>query len=424
MQERISLAQAQQIIAAAMAGWQLPVERVACEDALGRVLAQSLTAAFDLPSFDNASMDGYALRCSDLLANNRLQLQDQRFAELRSQTQAAAPPITQRLAAGQCIQVATGAKLPLGADAVVMVENARKHDLADGCWIEVLKAPILGENIRRQGADFAAGSAILSARHVIGPAQIAIAAAFNCSELRVFQKPRVSVLVSGNELLEQGGNTRLGDLANGALYDSNRPMLQALLAADGAIAKLCPILPDDPDAIREQLEICAATSDIILTAGGASVGERDHLPALIRSLGIVHFYRVLMKPGMPALFGEIDGKPVLCLPGNPASVFVTYLMLAKPLIQQIAGRDPGVPASFAVPLAAPIEKSHSRAEFLRARLQTGSDRTQQVVALSGQVSSMLHSLALADGLVALPEAPCQLAAGDMVRFLPFSGLLT
>ncbi len=415
MQERISLALAQQIIATAMAGRQLPAERVASPEALNRVLAQSLSAPFDLPSFDNASMDGFALRANDLRMQDRLKLQDTHFAQTQAQAASLAP--------GHCIQIATGAKLPVGADSVVMVENTRAHDQADGRWIEVLKPTGLGDHIRKRGADFAAGNVILPARSVIGPAQIAIAAAFNCGELRVFQKPRVSVLVSGNELLDQGGKTRIAELQNGALYDSNRPMLQALLAADGAVAKLCPIQPDDPDAIAQQLEISAATSDMVLTAGGASLGDRDHLPALIRSLGIVHFYRVLIKPGMPALFGEINGKPVLCLPGNPASVFVTYMMLAKPLVRQIAGRDPQPPMSLSLPLVAALHKTHSRAEFLRAKLQIAADGTQQVLALSGQVSSMLHSLALADGLIALPEGECQLVAGDMVRFLAFSGLL-
>jgi molybdopterin molybdotransferase len=405
----ISLQQARAIITTVMAGRSPQVERVDASEGLGRTLAETIFAPSDLPAHANSAMDGYALRLSDCALDVALAIQGQTHA---------APGSVQVLLPAQAMRVATGALIPNGADTVLIQENAEVFDLS-GAFLRVLRRPKLGENIRLPGSDFAKGSVLLRAGTTLGPQHLAVLAAFNVQVLRAFARPRVSVLVSGDELLAQGA----GRAQPGQIFDSNRPLLAALLQGDAANAKLCPILPDTLDAIRTQLELAASHSDVILTAGGASVGDKDFMPQLVRELGVVHFHKVQLKPGMPVLFGEIAGTPILCLPGNPVSVFVTYLCLARDLIALASGRDVMPLHAFPLPLQGPIEKSHARPEFLRASLQRGSDGALTAAPLVGQFSSMLHSLAAADGLISLPAGAARYETGAHVEFLPFHGLL-
>jgi molybdopterin molybdotransferase len=402
----ISLQQARAIITTVMAGRSPQVERVDASEGLGRTLAETIFAPSDLPAHANSAMDGYALWLSDCGLDVALAIQGQTHA---------APGSVQVLLPAHAMRVATGALIPSGADTVLMQENAHVAD----AFLRVMSRPKLGENIRVPGSDFAKGSLLLRAGTTLGPQHLAVLAAFNVQVLRAFARPRVSVLVSGDELLAQGAAAA----QPGQIFDSNRPMLAALLQGDAANVKLCPILPDSSDAIRTQLELAASHSDVILTAGGASVGDKDFMPQLVRDLGVVHFHKVQLKPGMPVLFGEIAGTPILCLPGNPVSVFVTYLTLARDVIALASGRNVTPLHAFPVPLQGPIEKTHARAEFLRASLQRGSDGVMMAVPLAGQFSSMLHSLSAADGLIALPAGAARYETGAQVQFLPFHGLL-
>ena len=407
MQERISLEQARVAIIAALATQRLPVETVGTAEVaalVGRTLGETLYAPAALPPFASSSMDGYALCAAALTETHRV---------LPLQGAALAGAGAAQLLPGHCMRVTTGAAIPMGADCVIMQEQCA----LEGHHVRINTAATPGAFVRNAGEDFEKNQLALRIGTRLGGAEIALLHAFGRATIRVYARPRVLILAGGDELKTAGEK-----LSRGQIYESNRASLSALLTNLGAHVITAPIMADSKAAVASALALAVRAANLVITTGGASVGEADFLPNVLRELGHVNFYRVRMKPGMPALFGEIDGKPVLSLPGNPVSVFVTFLVLAKPAVEMLCGREPSNLSPFWLELAEPIRKTHARREFLRAAL-VRSIEGMKVHALEGQGSAMLRGLVQADGLIDLPEGECELAVGTRVAYLPFRGLL-
>uniref|UniRef100_UPI0025E8B33C molybdopterin molybdotransferase MoeA n=1 Tax=Arenimonas sp. TaxID=1872635 RepID=UPI0025E8B33C len=347
---RIAFDEAAAILARVAAARRLPAEAVPLQRALGRVLAEDIVASTPLPNFDNSAMDGFAVRGA--MPANGWRLVGEQFA---------GPDLALALDEGEACRITTGAPLPARADAVLIRENAR---LA-GDRVLAETAPGAGANIRRAGEDVAAGQRVLEAGQVLTPARISLAAALGLPTLAAARRPTVAVFTTGDELQPPGN-----ELAPGQIFDSNRSLLQSLLVAEGLEPVAWPILPDDPARIASALEDAAFSFDVVITCGGVSAGEKDHLPALLRERGQVHFWKVRMKPGMPLLFGSLGQALVLGLPGNPVSVLATFLTLGRGLLDGLQGRaEPR--RRWRARLAAPVSKRHERLEFLRGRLEVG-----------------------------------------------------
>lgn len=401
MLERISLDDARAFIVSSIGFREPRQEAVPLAQALDRTLGQVLRAPFALPEFTNSAMDGYAVRAADLNgAPVTLPL---------SQTQLAGVTTRQPLQPGSCARVTTGAALPLESDAVVVQENVRLSTQG----VHFAGPVAVGTHVRRAGEDFAQGAVLLCAGQRLGPAELAALASCGYREVQVYVRPKVAILATGSELVAPGEARQLGQI-----FDSNRYALAALVSALGGEPVLLPLLPDRPEQISEALSLAAAQADLILTSGGASVGDADWLPRVLAELGRVHFWRVRMKPGMPALFGAIAKTPVLALPGNPISVFMSFLCLAKPALELLCGRAVSPLHGYWMPLAHRIDKTHPRREFVRAsRLYDPAGGS--LVSTGDQGSARHSSLLGAEGALDLPEGARLFAAGELVHFLPF-----
>lgn len=395
---RIDFAQALAISESVAAGQRLAPERVPLQRALGRVLAADLLATTALPGFDNAAMDGFAV--SGLpMPDGGWQLLGEQFAGVDRGL---------RLRPGQCVRITTGAPLPAGSEAVLVKEDAREQ----AGRVCAAPSPAAGANIRRAGEDVRPGRVLLTAGQVLTPARIGLAAALGEAELAVARRPTVAVFTTGDELRPPGQA-----LAPGELHDSNRPLLQALLQAEGLEPVAWPILPDDPARLASALADAASAFDLVITCGGVSAGEKDHLPALLQQHGRLHFWKVRIKPGMPVMLGNWGQALLLGLPGNPVSVLATFVALGRPLLDGLQGRTEPRPA-WTARLAAAVGKRGGRREFLRGRLRT--DETGQLWVEPDPVtgSHRLAAAAGADVLVELPEEGEGLPVGAPVRCLP------
>lgn len=402
MLERISLDDARALIASSIGSREPSQETLQLAQALERTLGQALRAPFALPEFSNSAMDGYAVRAADLnAAPVTLPL---------SQTQLAGVSALTPLQPGTCARVTTGAALPSQSDAVVIQEHVRLS--ADG--VHFPSTVSVGTHVRRAGEDFAQGAVLLCAGQRIGAAEIAALASCGCREVQVYSKPKVAILATGSELVAPGDPRQPGQI-----FDSNRYALAALVTALGGEPVLLPLLPDQPKQISEALCTAAGQVDLVLTSGGASVGDADWLPRVLAEIGRVHFWRVRMKPGMPALFGAIGDTPVLALPGNPISVFMSFLCLAKPALELLCGRAVSPLHGYWMPLAHRIDKTHPRREFVRAsRVYDAAGGS--LVSTGDQGSARHSSLLGAEGALDLPEGARVFAVGELVRFLPFA----
>lgn len=398
---RIGIADARVAIAAGLMNASPAIERVALDSARGRRLAEDLRIAHALPPFANSAMDGYALRHADLASGQPLACIGASRAGARYPGQ---------VGAGQCVRISTGAEMPPGADTVVTQENTSR----EGDQVCVLQPPAAGAHVRAAGEECAADSLLLTRGSPLDARALSLAASAGRAELRVLARPRVAILTGGDELALPGQ-----PLAPGQIYDSNAALLHALVEeAGGHALPATQAAPDDPQRLLHALRRAAAAADLILTTGGASVGDHDHLPQLLAEHGSVHFWKVRMKPGMPALFGEIGGKPVLALPGNPVSVYMTFRVLGVPALQALQGHPPVLPLRARARLEAPLRKSHPRAEFLRAVQRVDADGTLCVRVFTQQESHRLVSLAQANALVCLGEGAVDLPAGALVEVEP------
>ncbi len=377
-------------------------ETVDLAHSLGRILATDHTVPADVPPADNSAVDGYAVRCADLSGDPVL-------------------PVSARVPAGQApeaivpgtaVRIFTGSEIPAGADAVVMQERIELLD--DGIRIPVDVSA--GQNIRRRGQDLATGDLAIPRGTPIRPQEMGLLASMGVARVPVLRRFRVAVLTTGDELVDPGKS-----LAPGQIYNSNRFTLLGLLERTGCEVVLCETVEDTRSATAATLERAAGVADLIITSGGVSVGEEDHIRAVLEDSGGLSLWRLAIKPGKPLAFGRIGDTPVLGLPGNPVSVLVTFLVVGAPYIRFCQGDTRStiygeqLPADFAVP------QSSMRREFVRAR-KTLTDQGLVVEAFPNQSSGVLSSACWADGFAVVPEHTT-ITPGDIITYYSFTELL-
>ena len=378
----------------------------------GRVLAEDLVAELQVPPQDNSSMDGYAVRCADLAQVNVVLQVTQRIPAGSQGT---------ALHAGQAARIFTGAPIPPGADAVVMQEDAQALD--DG-RVQIKGVPTVGQWIRRSGEDITRGSTVLSKGTRLGPAELGLAASLGRDRLQVRAKPRVALFSTGDELV-MPGTVAPADMPPGAIYNSNRFFLRALLQRMGCQVTDLGIVPDRREATLAALADAARDHDLILTSGGVSVGEEDHIKPAVEALGELHLWSLAIKPGKPFALGSIrrgggsQSAHFMGLPGNPVSSFVTFLLLVRPFLLRLQGVEQVEPVRQSLRADFDLPKPDRRREFLRARrnAQGGLDL------FPNQSSGVLTSVVWGDGVIDHPAGSI-IRRGDLVQFISFADWLS
>jgi molybdopterin molybdotransferase len=378
------------------------------------VLAEDVVSSLQVPAFDNSSMDGYAVRCADLLPG----------AELSVTQRIPAGHQGQALQPGQVARIFTGAPVPSGADAIVMQEQAEL--VADGeiPRVRFTHRPQVGEWIRRSGEDIREGQTALRRGQKLGPAELGLAASLGLAQLCVVKRPRVALFSTGDELV-MPGDVAPQNMPAGAIYNSNRFFLRALLHRLGCEVSDLGIVPDRRDATLAALKTAADHHDLILTSGGVSVGEEDHVKPAVQALGALALWQIAMKPGKPFAYGHVRRETqtgtahFVGLPGNPVSSYMTFLLLVRPLILKLQGVENLTPPCLQLPAHFDLPKADKRREFLRARRndQGGLDL------FANQSSGVLTSVVWGDGVIDNPSG-MTIARGDVVNFWPFAGWLS
>ncbi len=378
-------------------------ELVPLRDALGRFLAADLAAPFDVPPHDNAAVDGYALRHADLAAECETVLPVGGRA-------AAGHPLGRPARAGEAIRIFTGAPMPEGADTVMMQEDC----IAENGTVRLRPGIKRGANRRRAGEDVKAGAIVIPSGRRLRPQEIGLAASLGLTELAVFRRLRVALVSTGDEIREPGA-----PLPAGAIYDANRYVIAALLRGLGCDVSDLGILPDRLAEIRDTIAGAAASHDLVVTSGGMSTGEEDHVKSAVEALGRLHFWRLAIKPGRPVALGQIGRVPFIGLPGNPVAVMVTFVTIARPLILRLAGAAATPPRSFRVHAGFAWTKKAERREYLRARLEPDGEGGWIAQKFPRDGAGILSSMVDSEGFAVLPEALTRIAPGDPIDFLPF-----
>lgn len=373
-------------------------EKVVTLYCAGRILAQDVVATLKVPSMDNSQMDGYAVRVEEFKEENQTFSVSQKIF---------AGHVGIPLEAGTVARIFTGAPIPQGANAVVPQEEVVCNE--DGTVV-FEKIPKEGDWIRKAGCDIQIGDAVLKKGDRMTPAAMGVAASIGVATLKVYRPIRVSLFSTGDELSMPGQ-----PLVEGGIYNSNRFVLRGLLHQLGCDVVDYGNIPDSIEATTEAFEKAAKKSDLIITSGGMSVGEADHIKKVVESLGEIQFWKVAVKPGKPLAKGEVHGVPFIGLPGNPVSGLITFLLFAQPLILRLSGRNDVETKSYQLPIGFEY-KGSSRREFIRVRRNSNGElenyRTQN--------SAVLTSCTWADGLADIP-ANCTLKKGDLVTYIPFTG---
>jgi molybdopterin molybdotransferase len=387
-------------------------ETVPLAAAGGRVVARDVVAPIDLPPFDNSAVDGYAVRHADLDAAAETRLA---VVERVTAGRAAAGPLTPRSA----VRIFTGAPMPAGADTVFMQEDVQAERDA------VVVPPGLkpGANRRLAGEDVRAGSVVLPAGRRLAAQHVALAAAVGLTALEVYRRLRVAVFSTGDEIVEPG-TPRPGP----ALFDANRYLLAGLIERLGAKPSDLGILPDDPEALARALAGAAADHDLVVTSGGVSTGEADHVRTAVEAVGRLVFWRVAIKPGRPVAMGVIPGAEggtsaaFVGLPGNPAAVYVTFARVVRPLILRLAGAEAVPLVALPVRAAFAYRKKAGRREYVRVKLARAADGAVEAFKHAQEGAGIITSLTETDGLVELPESMTTVAPGSTVGFLSYEAL--
>ena len=387
-------------------------ELLATQDSLGRVLAQAVTSLVDVPPLDNSSMDGYAVRTTDVCEAKSI---------LRVAQRIPAGSVGVQLESGTAARIFTGAPIPLGADAVVMQEDC--EIVKEGVdQIQINIAPISGQWIRRRGEDLTSGKVALTSGTFLRPQELGVAASAGLTHLNVKRRVKVAAFFTGDELALPGE-----PLKPGGIYNSNRDTLLACLRSLGCEATDLGIVPDRLDATRDALRKASKDHDLIITSGGVSVGEEDHIKPAVSAEGRLDLWQIAIKPGKPLAFGAVrksdqekDGEAwFIGLPGNPVSSFVTFLLFVRPFILKLQGREALPAQSYQMRADFDWLKADRRNEFLRVKINTqgGLDL------FPNQSSGVLTSASWGDGLVDCPPGHA-FKKGDLVKYLPFNALLS
>ena len=387
----------------------LDSEEVPLMRALGRVLARDVVSPVSLPPWNNASMDGYAVRAEDVVAAGS------REVRLRViETIAAGTRSTRRVGAGEASRIMTGAPVPDGADSVIRVEDTESAPGSD--VVTIRDDRDAGRNVRPRGEDVAAGAVVLAAGTAIGAAHAGVLASVGCASPTVHRRPRVAILATGDELvpLERFAEVHTGD----RIVSSNSYSLQAAVLAAGGEPVPLGIAPDDPAGLARCLRE-ADGCDLVLTSGGVSVGDFDYTREVVSALGgELSLWRVTMRPGAPLAYGRLFGVPWLGLPGNPVSALVTFELFARPLLRMLSGHRRPHRRAIRVALGEDVHLAAPLTHFLRAVLSTGLDGTTRASLTGPQSSGMLTSMAAADALVVVDGSQSVIAAGTMVTAIP------
>lgn len=379
-------------------------EKVVLGQALGRVLAESVTSSINVPGWDNSAMDGYALNSADL------------------QKSGGSLPVSQRIPAGcaaeplqpgTAARIFTGAPIPEGADAVVMQEKCEAH----GDRVSINTEVKAGSNIRLAGEDISQDEIIIQAGERLRPQHLGLAASVGVAELTVFKPLRVVVLASGDELVMPGKPLQPGQIYNSNLFTTN-----GLLESLGCEVVEARMVEDTLEATKLALKNAADNADLVLASGGVSVGEEDHVKPAVEELGELNMWKIAIRPGKPVAFGHIGGTPFIGAPGNPVSLFVTFLLFARPFILKCMGLNDYHPRILELKSGFDWPRPDKRREFHRARIQSAGSGGDEVVVHPSRSSAVLSSVTWAEGLVMIGENQ-KISRGDTVKYLPFSELL-
>lgn len=390
-------------------------QTVSLGDAFGRTLAKDLSAPMNVPPHDNAAVDGYAVFFDDLNGDGETRL-----------------PILARIAAGhafegtpprgQAFRIFTGAPMPKNADGVGPDTVLMQEDCIEEDGIVILPPGIKqGANRRFAGEDVAEGSVMLKEGQRLRAQDVGLAASVGFSEVLVFTRLRAAIFSTGDEVRDPAAKE---PLASGQIYDANRYALMGLLGDLGVAVTDLGILPDDAGVIEHALGKAARDHDVILTSGGVSQGEEDHIAAVIEKLGSLHFWRIAIKPGRPIALGQIGSTTFVGLPGNPVASMVTFMMIARPVLLRLSGRQETAPVRLSVPLASAVKKKTGRLEWMRGVLVKGKDGRVMVERFAQGGAGILTSMVVADGLIELPEDAGNQQAGALVDFISFSEVAT
>lgn len=378
-------------------------ETIPLSEALNRVLAADVISTMDVPPADNSAMDGYAFCHADLPSDSVLPL-GQRIAAGQ-----AAPELT----AGTIARIFTGAEIPAGADTVVMQENCT----VEGDQIKVDICPDVGANIRPRGQDISAGSVLLQAGERLKPQHLGVLASVGVAEVKVYRRLKVAVLTTGDELVMPGQA-----LQQGQIYNSNLFTLRGLLDSLGCEVIYPGIIEDTLEATVAALDAMSQQADCVISSGGVSVGEEDHVRCAVEQLGALNMWRLAIKPGKPFAQGMVNGTPFIGVPGNPSAAMVTFMLLARPFLLKLQGADDAALTTLEYPVAAGFSRSKKigRQEYLRVSLKLEDGQLKAFTALS-QSSGALRSATVADGLLVIPPQTA-IEPGALFNFIPFDGL--
>ena len=373
-------------------------------DAMGCVLADSQQAEFDVPDFDNSAMDGYAINTADVEIPGTLLPVSQTIA---------AGHIGEALQSGTAARIFTGALIPSGANAVVIQENIR----VENDQVAIMEVSVPGANIRLKGHDIEKGSEFLQSGHRLRPQDLGMLASLGITNVKVKRPLKVAIINTGDEVIPPGQ-----PLASGQIYDSNSFTLEGLLRGMGMEVIKKGIVDDSLADTEAALTVAATEADCIISTGGVSVGDEDHVRQAVENLGELGLWKLAIKPGKPFSYGKVADVPFFGLPGNPVAVFVTFTMLVRPFLLKTQGCKTLDAPSVLVKAGFTISKSNNRLEFVRVRLVTKADGDQVLEAFGNQGSSIMTSLSWADGLAEIPIG-ATIEQGQQLKYIPFQGIL-
>jgi molybdopterin molybdotransferase len=384
-------------------------ERLAIGDAVGRIIAETVDAAQPVPAHTNAAVDGYAFAFADYD-----RAQGSEFPV--SGRSAAGHPLGRAVQPGHAVRILTGAVMPEPTDTVVMQEDVVLTGAEGAQQVRIPPGLKRGANVRQAGEDVARGKTVFEPGQIVRPQDLAALASIGRGDVTCFERLGVAIVSTGDEVVRPGS----GPLAPGQVYDANAPMLSALIASAGAQATDLGVLPDDPSVVRRALSEAARQHHVVLTSGGASRGDEDHLVAALDALGKRHLWQLAIKPGRPMSFGQIGDCVIVGLPGNPVAVFVCFLMYVWPMLRRLGGAQWPEPRRYRLPAAFTFEgRKPGRREFWRGML-VERNGTLAVDKFARDGSGLISGLRAADGLIDIPEEAGDVAEGDPIAFIPFS----